>query len=215
MQGNELKAICHLKPVLLGTDSRFSYFGEEIQITVLLLSRAIENGDGDAREQVNTFRQAFDLPNVATVLSMFRTGNENYSSEITAAMQDVRDEVLEICMRDLTEETPPPEGQVLSFTDYLSLDMFQELRSRIDVAGLTQYDVAARMIRRSGSGMAGIREFFIVEPFEAIFSRDEWDLDLFPPACASKDLPEVEDYSLDARRSRAAYAVRQLLDAES
>ncbi|NHE67798.1 hypothetical protein G9U53_26190 [Rhodococcus sp. D-46] len=210
-QGNELKAICHLKPILLGENSRFSYLGEGLHITVSLLQRAMKNENGDARETVNTLRQAFDLPNVATVLSMFRSGNANYSGEIEAAMQDVRDEILDICMRDLTEDNPPAEGQMLSFTDYLSPNMYHELRNRIDSSDLTQHDVAARMVRRTSIGLTGLREFFIREPFETIFPRAEWDLNQFPPACTAEDLPEADDYSLEARRTRASYAVRQIV----
>lgn len=130
--------------------------------------------------------------------------------EVAAAIRDVRGEVLDVCMRDFTQDTPPLDGQVLGFLDFLSPDMLKELRRRIDNRGVSQHHVAARFVAEDSDWRDGLLQGFYQAYFLAIFPPGDIDLSQFPPAVAVDELPEREDRSIDARLTKAAYLIRNM-----
>lgn len=207
-----LAAFKHLWPSLLNGHGDLSWLGPGRDIAVMLFERAIEaHPDADGpRAVVNQIRQHAGLRAITQVLEEFRRGKDVYPDPIAAAITDVREEVLGVCMADLSSSEPLPEGQVLTFVNFLTTDMYAELRHRIDSEGLIQLDVAARMVARDSGTQDNLQGFYR-EPFEAIYPRQQWDLTQFQDPPSIGDLPEPQDYSIVARQARAKFAMHSII----
>ncbi|WP_010539520.1 KAP family P-loop NTPase fold protein, partial [Dietzia alimentaria] len=207
-----LAAFEHLWPSLLNEHGDLSWLSANQEIAAILFERAIEaSSDTDAaRAVVNQIRQRLSLRAITQVLVMFRRGSDNYPAPIASAITDVRDEVLRMCMDDMTSPQPHQEGQVLTFIHFLTTDMYTELRRRIDSEGLTQLDVAARMVAKDSDMREDLQGFYH-KPFEEIYQREHWDPTQFQDPPSVEDLPEREDYSVDARQAKAKFAMHSIL----
>ncbi|WP_071936622.1 KAP family P-loop NTPase fold protein [Rhodococcus sp. 2G] len=210
--GCVLAALEHLWPCLLNEHGDLSLPGPGHDIAAMLIGQAVDasSDTDDARAAMNQARQCVGLRGITQILVEFRRGRDDYPAPIAAAVTDVRDEVLGVCMADLTSPQPPQEGQVLSFIYFLTTDMYTELRRRIDSAGLTQLDVAARMVAKDSNLREELQGFYH-EPFEEIYPREHWDITQFPDPPSVDDLPDRQDYSIDARLAQAKFAMHSIM----
>ncbi|MBB1032851.1 hypothetical protein G6031_00370 [Dietzia sp. CQ4] len=209
---NALSALEHLWPSLLNQDGDLSWPDPSEATAVTLLAQSVDSSSDASyvREALNRLSEAFGLRGVAQVLSVFRRGHNSYPDPIDAALTDIREKVLSACMADLTSPVPPREGGLLSFVNFLTVDMYAVLRLRIDSEELTQLDVAARLLTRDGGTTPELLGFR-PDLFKEIYARDEWDLDQFQDRPSEDDLPSRDGYSIEARKLRARYAMHALI----
>ena len=208
----------HLWPSLLGGHGQLSWIGPGVTIATMLIVRAIDASSDSAhsRAALNQIRQHIGLQETTTLLSQFRQseGRVDYPANITEAIVDMREEVLQACMTDLTSSVQPPGARVLSFIYFLTTEMYAELRHRIDSADLTQLDVATRMVRVGSTMREGLEGNFYRNPFAELYPYAEWDLTLFPDPPLIGELPEPHDHSVEARQAQATYAVHTIVSGE-
>jgi len=202
-------ALSELKPSLLNDHGDLPWLSDQIGIAVMLFHQALRVSS-DPRDAVNRLRRLFDLYGTTAILAFLRAGQDEYATDVAAAIRDVRAEVLDVCMQDFVQDTPHPDGQVLGFLDFLSPEMFSELRHRIDAEGVTQHQVAARFVAQDSDWRDGLSQSFYQTPFLAIFPLGDIDVSQFPPAVEEHELPEREDRSIEARLTKAAYVIRQM-----
>lgn len=205
--------IVSLWPSLVNEHGQMSFFSSGFDIAAMLIGQAVNTSftPADTRAAVNKVRQEIGLFEIATVLVEFRRGRDEYPVEISAAIVDIRREVLDVCMTDLTSPHAPSKKRLLSFLYFLTADMYSELRQRIDDAGLTQLEVAARVIAEDSNIREGLDGSFYREPFESIYPYDEWNLNEFPDPPSVDHLPDRQDSSVEARRIRATYAIHSIM----
>lgn len=204
-----LSALEDMKVDLLNEHGDFSMVGNGAEIAALIVYRAVDSAQSklNAQKAVNDFRRLFGLPAVTAILSIFRRGQDEYSdTKITEAMSDVRTEVLDVCMQDLTSEVPAENGRILTFLGFLTDEMWRELRGKADAAGVSQHQAAARFVADRDGWREDLQAGFRPKDFNKLIPMSEWDLRQFPPACSEEELIQLDD-SLESRLTAAAYAV--------
>ncbi|RYE37972.1 MAG: hypothetical protein EOP24_48030, partial [Hyphomicrobiales bacterium] len=201
-----LSALEDMKIDLLNENGAISMLGEGAAITALIVSRAVDaaQSEPDAQKAINDFRQLFGLRSATAVLSIFRQGQEEYpDARIVEAMADVRTEVIDVCMRDLTSEVPAESERVLTFLGFLTGEMWRELRSKVDAEGVSQHQAAARFVTSGAGWREDLQAGFLRDDFSELIPMSEWDLGQFPPACSEEELTKLDE-SLESRLKAAA-----------
>lgn len=222
--GSSIRAAILLVESLPNVPSgREMFFGRWAQVIYTLLAHGISLLPADeAKGAVSDFRIRFGLSIIVDVLSVDWPLSTISEHKVKEASASIRDEVKEICLRDLTEELPweeRGETSIMSFFHYIDADLWQELQTAISLlidAGEIQIaDVAARFVSMSrgvdmATGQMGDRvEFhsFNYKEFELLIDREEWLASDVTDVAG--DTVDVQDTSLGNRRKYAAIALRK------
>ncbi|MFD6677638.1 P-loop NTPase fold protein [Rhodococcus zopfii] len=190
-------------------------FGHWSTVLYPLLSHAIcTAGTTDAAKEIaDNYRQQVGLTNtVCTLAYPTHALPADDLAKLKTATAEIRDEVHDLVIDDLTTDRPYAERQgkqVLSFRDFLDEEMWQRLRAEtaplLESDQTTQLDLAARFV--STFDQHQINEFHS-EDFVRLVPRESWRLDQLP----TEDHNPIDDTdtSLTNRKLVAAKAIRVL-----
>ncbi|WP_338890529.1 KAP family P-loop NTPase fold protein [Rhodococcus sovatensis] len=218
-----LAEAAHLLTRELPLDTRDLLFSRWSGVLYALLAHAITRSTAqEAKSVVNRYRSEFGLPTTVDVLTRPIELDTIDTTTVTAASEDIREEVLGRCVQDLTTELPAANYRthsVLSFLHYFDDDLWRQLSEQAQEllasdADVTLATLGARFVTMTGTeNTQGKFETwaseFRSEDFRNMIPQHLWDLRKIPEI-PSEDLND-NDTSLSNRITYAAIALRQIL----
>ncbi|WP_315770145.1 KAP family P-loop NTPase fold protein [Rhodococcoides kroppenstedtii] len=187
-------------------------------VLYLLLGHAVCSSDASAASGVvDDYAASFGIPPTADLLSSAK-GIDGIAgidaSTITMASKNVRDQVKDRCMLDLTTELTPDQlrtHSVLSFLHYLDDDLWAKLsqhaRDLLANGTVTLAGLGARFVSASKRFDSWHLEFHNSD-FTKLIPEHLWDTSTLPP---SPDGEQHEPGTLAHRTSVAANSIRALV----
>lgn len=162
----------------------------------------------DAEQSIAQYRARFGL--VATTHALAAARSLPGGEIVVSASRQIRTEVLEACIRDLTtdlDNDAPSEPRTIDLLHYLDDDMWTELRDRVTAEvgenHVAPYELAGRFVRPAEHGLgSGFLAFW----FERLIPVALWDVDGMPDVSPG-------DETLDGSgqlEHRIRYAVREI-----
>ncbi|MBY0290400.1 MAG: KAP family NTPase [Mycobacteriaceae bacterium] len=181
-----------------------------LSIGARFLHRAITGSSTlqDAEQSIAQYRARFGLVATTHALAVARSLPE--AETVVSASRQIRTEVLEACIRDLTtdlDNDAPSESRTVDLLHYLDDDMWTELRDRVTAEVsenyVAPYELAGRFVRPAEQGLgSGFLAFW----FERLIPVALWEVDGMPDV-------SPDDESLDGSgqlEHRIRYAVREM-----
>lgn len=183
-----------------------------VQVIYALLGRAVSSADGPAtaRTTVNQFVEEFGLAETSDILAKRLAYSMVDDDAMLAASADLRQAVLDACVRDLTTSESDDGGltklTIMRLLRYLDDELWKALREvaveRLQVGTSDIAELGARfvVIQPDALGGHGIHEFMTTE-FGQLVPKETW---------ADYQLPQVAEDEVDVRNAsltnRVAYA---------
>lgn len=218
----------HLLTREVPTDGRDLVFNRWSIVIYALLGHAISKAETKAAEQIVTdYYGEFGLATTTDILSRPIELPGIDTAKVVTATKEIRQEVLERSMLDLTTNIPPEKRlthTVASFMNYLDDDLWAQLGERAQDLLASDEDVTlsglgarfVHMVERvkdeTGATEVWHHEFMQSE-FAKLIPRERWSLDQLPEL--EKDTVDTNDTSLANRTTYAALALRDILNKQA
>ncbi|CCQ13386.1 MULTISPECIES: KAP family P-loop NTPase fold protein [Nocardiaceae] len=215
----------HLLTREIPTDGADLVFSRWSEVLYALTGHAMSRAEPDAaRDLISGYRNEFGLSTTADVLARPIELLGINQAKVLAATSEIRQQVLERCMTDLTTAIPRDQRgthSILSFIHYLDDDLWQQLSEQAQAllhngdVSVSLASLGARFVSMSeridsDGNLKVVHHRFESNDFAKLIPRDLWKTDELPIVTQADLRPD--DTSLENRTVYATLALRQLVD---